>query len=175
MGGPLPVEIEQGPAWLVELYLDPPWWVNPSLQFLGLVVAGVVAYRLYQRGYRISSGEQRAMLQIAGTVVGVMVGVLGMANFTEQPYLVDVGVGLVVGYVVVFALANVEIAWPLPVEKRLSYGWGALAVLGLVGPQLANVNGQGMLPGSAQLYVVLLGCVMLAYNEYLVDEVLDSG
>ncbi|WP_049970758.1 hypothetical protein [Haladaptatus cibarius] len=167
--------IEQGPRWLVEFYLTPPWWVNPSLKVLGLVVAGVVAYVLYRRGYEIPPTQQRTMLQVAATVVGVMTGVLVMTNYAGQPYHVDVGVGLLVGYGLVTLLANVHL--PLPFEgdqDRLTLGWGILAACSIFLPWLARMNGEGTLPSTSRWYLVVLSVVMIWYNQYFVPEVLDA-
>ena len=165
--------IEQGPEWLVDFYLHPPSWLNPSLKVLALVVVCIVAYRLYQRGGEITMEQQRAMLQIAATVIGVMSGVLFMTNYMAQPYGVDVGVGFLVGYGVVTLLANVRLPLPLPdARTRLSAGWVLLAVCSFVFPTFAAMNGRGTLLGTVQWYVMALGLVMAAYNQMIVEDVL---
>lgn len=164
-----PVIVRQGPQWLVDFLMSPPWWVSLSVKLLGLVVAGVVAYRLHQRRGEITPGQQHAMLQIAGTVVGVMTGVLAVTNYTTQPYLVDVAVGLVAGYAVVFVIANRRL--PLPIEDahdRLAVGWGALAVGAVVLPWVASLNGRGTVLENSRFYLVALGVAMVWYNQFFV-------
>ncbi len=167
--------IEQGPTWLIDFYYSPPPWVNPSLKVLGLVVAGVVAYLLYRRGYEIAPTQQRVMLQVAATVVGVMTGVLAMTNYASQPYWVDVGGGLLAGYGLVTLLANVRLPLPVEgVEERLALGWGVLAGCGIVLPWLARMNGKGTLPSMSRWYLVVLSVVMVWYNQYFVPEMLNG-
>ncbi|WP_423745091.1 hypothetical protein V5735_03435 (plasmid) [Haladaptatus sp. SPP-AMP-3] len=174
--GPGHPTIEQGPRWLVDFYYTPPWWVNPSLKVLGLIVAAVVAYLLYRRGYEITTDQQRTMLQVAATVVGVITGVLAMTNYVSQPYGVDVSVGFLAGYGIVSLLANVRL--PLPVEgatKRLGVGWIALAWCGIFLPWLARMHGKGTLPGTTRWYLVVLGLAMAWYNLYFVRKFLKDG
>jgi len=163
--------VTQGPDWLARLYLCPPPWLNPALAALAAAVAIVVLYRLRERGWTVEPDTQREMLVIAWTVVGVLLATLAMARWAGQPYLVDVGVGLVVGWggvqAVQAALARVgPDGWPAGLaepRERLLAAWAALAVLTMAGSVLEV---PGMLPALryGRLYLMALGAAMGVYN-----------
>lgn len=163
------VTIEQGPAWLVDFYLSPPSWVNSSIKIIGLVAVAIVIYRLHQRRWRVDLETQLAMGKIAGTVTGVLIGTLTMANLTNQPYLVDVGIGFLAGYGAAMTATSrlfrkrMESYVPDP-QARAAGAWLVLVALTLLGPGLVNVHGRGMHLFGAQMAIELVGVGMIILN-----------
>jgi len=170
--GKPPVTVKQGPDWLVDLYFNPPPWVNATIKLLAIVVAAVVVYRLYQRDWRIGLDIQREMQGLAATIVGVQTGVLAVANLTANPYLVDVVAGFATGYGVVLAaqLPAVGSCWSdyVPDERtRRAAVWFVLAVATFGLPPLVAAKGQGLLLTSSRLYLALFEIGLAMYNVML--------
>lgn len=171
--GPSGVVVEQGPEWLVQFYLAPPAWLRTVVLLVGVAAAVAVVAVLRRRGGRVTLAQQGAMLTVAGTVVGVLTGVLAMANYAGQPYAVDVAVGFLAGYGTTLAAPYTPAVVPwLPADprRRVVVGWVALAACALVLPPLAAGNGRGTMLDLPRYYLVLLAVVMVYYDLVLVDE-----
>lgn len=163
------VTVTQGPEWLVELYLTPPAWVNPAIKLVGLLALAVVGWRLYQQGWTVDAETQLQMGIIAGTVVGVVTGVLAMANLTSQPYAVDVTVGFVIGYGTVLTASSARVMRlarrNIPDETtRRTSAWMLLGVLAVVAPALVAVHGRGMQLLNGRLAIALVSVCMVGLN-----------
>lgn len=158
----------QGPDWLAEFYLCPPAWVNPALAALAAAVGLAVLYRLQQRGWTVDLETQRSMLTIAWTVAVVLVATLAMVRWSGQPYLVDVGTGVLVGWGGVQAAqtepARMRGAQVLPSpRRRVLAAWAALGALAVLGPALVAPGGLVVLEGG-RWYLAVLAGVMVVYN-----------
>lgn len=167
-----PLPAGQGPEWLTRFVLDPPGWVNPSLKALAAVVALVVAYRLYQRGFEIELGTQIEILRVVSHVLGVMVASLAFVTYLNLPYRWDAAGGALVG--VSAAFAGQAVATRVPPEyvssnarERVMASWAVLAVVALVLPPLAGLAQSGLLVVNARWYLVLLSAGFALYNGVL--------
>lgn len=172
------IEVEQGPSWLIGLYLSPPAWVNPLLQLLAVAVLAIVTWKLYQNNWRIPTDVQREMQVIAGYVVTIMTATLAMVNLAQASYVVDVTVGVLIGSATVYIPQArwLDMQWPDGLEsrwQRTAAVWLLLAVIAFAGPELATVNGIGTQLGTTQLFIVVLGSVMAFYNIGL-DETSEA-
>lgn len=164
-----PITVEQGPRWLADFIYTPPAWVNPTIKVLGLVVAVLVVYRLHQRDWSIDAETQLAMGRIAATIVGVMGGVLAMANLTSQPYLVDVAVGFAVGWGTVTTALSHRVRHRVrqSIEDdhaRLAAGWSALMKATLLVPVILSNRHAGTPLFGGRLVLLGLGVAMVFYN-----------
>jgi len=161
--------VTQGPEWLAEFYLAPPPWLNPIIKIVGLLALLVVAWRLHEQDWSVDSETQLQMGRIAGTVVAVVTGVLAMANLTDHPYAVDVGVGFVVGYSVLLTVLSRPVRrrfqerYP-DTPSRLATAWLLVAVLSLLLPALVTVRGAGISMFNGRLAVATVGVGMAALN-----------
>jgi len=171
----VPVVVKQGPPWLVSVYLNPPWWVNPLLQAIAVVAVIVVAYRLYQNDWRIAFDVQREMQYIAATVLLVMSGVLYMVNWFDQPYAVDATVGFLLGYSVTW-LPRTPVwtfEWPDGLQDpalRNAVLWLLLGISAMVLPELAAANGQGMTLDTSRFILAGIAIVMALYDAAVLAE-----
>jgi hypothetical protein len=170
----VPVVVKQGPPWLVDLYLTPPPWLNPLLKTVAIVVAAVVAYRLYQRGWEIDLATQREMQLTVATIVGVISGVLAMVNYTAQPYMVDVGVGFAAGYGAALAPQSrlVPVRWPQVLQDpadRAALTWVLLALAAYALPAVAGSPGKGMQLTTSRLILAGIALAMVAYNAVVFE------
>lgn len=161
--------IEQGPAWLVDLYLTPPAWVNPAIRVIGILAVLVVAYRLHRWGWEVDAETQLAVGRIGATVVAVITGVLAMANLASQPYVLDVALGCAAGWgsvtVALSAPARRGAAEYIPEpETRLAAAWCTLALLSLLGPALVSVHGRGTALTTGRVAVAGVAVAMVVLN-----------
>lgn len=87
--GGVPVQVEQGPRWLVALAFDPPAWVDVGLGLVVLLVLVLVALSLY-RNDGLPEGAGREILQNLATVIGAA-GITALLVATAPlPYVLDV-------------------------------------------------------------------------------------
>jgi hypothetical protein len=106
------VRVEQGPRWLADLLYNPPLWAQRALPLLVGVVGVVALLALWRVGLPEDVWPEIAEnLAIAGCVA------LTTTLLTHLPggFLLDVGVGLVVGYsVAVIGVRRVVVprVWP---------------------------------------------------------------
>lgn len=169
------VRVEQGPRWLVEFLMNPPWWFTTGMSLLGIAAAALVAYRLHQSGWRITPDQQWQMLGTSGVIVAVMTGVLAMANYTQSPYIVDVTIGFLAGYGAVVALDRIHVPFPIHDDRqRLTACWAILAASAFFLPVLAALNGNGTLLGASRYYLAVLGAAMAGYNELILPDILEA-
>jgi len=176
--GTPPIHVEQGPTWLVELYLAPPPWLNPLLQALAALVVAVVAYRLYQRDFRIDLETQHEMQLIVAYIAMIASSTLAMVNLTSQPYPVDVSVGFLVGYGAVYLPQTrlVPFEWPAALQDpgdRTALIWLLLALAAYTLPMVVAVDGQGMQLGTSRLALAGLSMAMVFYNIALTEVTTD--
>lgn len=169
------VRIEQGPDWLVDLYLTPPGWVNPVLKLVAVVVLVVVLYRLYQWDGEVPLDVQREMQIIAGTVVAIVTTTLAFVNLASLPYWVDVIGGFVTGYGVVFAVQTPGVASRIPGPsrpvERVAAAWLLIGAAALVVPELVETRGVGVSLLKGRMVVTGIAAVMLFLNaDALTDD-----
>lgn len=169
----------QGPEWLTQFVLDPPGWVNSSLKALAAVVALVVAYRLYQRGFEIELGTQIEIQRVVSHVLGVMVASLAFVTYLNLPYRWDAIGGAIVG--VSAAFAGQAVAKHVPPEyvskdarERVMASWFVLTLGALVFPPLAGLAQSGLLVVNARWYLVLLCAAFAIYNGVLTHRERNS-
>lgn len=140
--------IDQGPDWLIDIFLSPPPWVNPLLQAVAVLTVAVVAYRLYQWDGQLPVDVQREMQIVAGHVVAITTATLAVVNLASLPYYIDVTVGFAAGYGLVLALQRESVTARLPLPEdnveRVTVVWAVLAAAAVVAPSLAATNGVGI-------------------------------
>lgn len=163
-----PIMVKQGPGWLVHLLYHPPGWLGPVVGLLAALVFATVAYRLYQADWRIPIDRQLEMGKIAGTIIAVLISTLAMVNLADQPYLVDVGVGFLVGYgAVTLATSGRTRAWAQSYiedpHDRAAAGWFVLAAVALLGPSVLP-SSAGIHLFTARLGIVGLATLLTIYN-----------
>lgn len=158
------INIKQGPEWLVRFYLNPPGWLNPLIKLIGILALLVVVYRLYQSDWKIGLDDQREMQIIASTVIGVITGVLGMVNWTQSPYLIDVSGGFLLGYGSVLAgqyagrlLSGYE-TWVVRTGV-----WLFLAICAFLLPTVVY-RGEGLTLGTSRLIVAFICILLVVHN-----------
>lgn len=162
----------QGPEWLADLYFSPPPWVNPLLKIIAAVALIIVAYRLYQRDWHLDMDTQREMQIIVASVVGIMTATLAMVNLADQPYIVDVAVGLVAGYGPVLAVQHPRVGkwWsdtiPDPRTRRAAV-WIVLGIAAFVGPPVVAVERRGLMLSSSRMYLYVISAGIAFYDVML--------
>lgn len=165
-----PVFIEQGPEWLVQIYLEPPAWLNPSLQALAAIVFAIVMYRLYQSNWKIGLDTQREMQSIVAVIVGVTITTTTMMSWFEFSYLIDVSIGFLVGYGPVEVLHRWPqiIPWAIGPEtkrQRVTAIWFSLGILVMAYPAVIRSEGLGL--GGGRLYLLGLTFGLVLYNSLI--------
>lgn len=174
----LPQSHGQGPDWLTQIVLNPPAWVNDSLKALAVLVAIVVAYRLYQFDFRLPVSTQIEMQRVVAHVLGVMLASLAFVTYADLPYLWDATLGATIG--VGTALAVQPVARRVgdryvsadPRERAMA-GWTALLAVALVLPGPAGIRQSGYLVVNARWYVVALCAALAFYNVALIQRERD--
>lgn len=171
----LPQSDVQGPDWLTHVILNPPAWVNDSLKLLAVVVALVVAYRLYQFDFRLPVSTQVEMQRVVAHVLGVMLASLAFVTYADLPYLWDAALGATIG--VGAALGVQPVARRLgeryvsdDARERAMAGWTALLAVALILPGPAGIQQSGYLVVNARWYVVILCAAMAFYNVVLIQR-----
>lgn len=169
--GPPPITVHRGPSWLARLYFNPPAWVNPSIKFFALLAVLVVAYRLYKWQGWIDLEVQHEMQIVVASLLGIYTVTLAMVNWTASSYLVDVVVGVGVGYGVVLLL-QLD-AFPLkrinPFEDRgelVTVSWLLLGVGWLILPSVAGLQGRGIQLPTMQYLLFIISLGMALYNVF---------
>lgn len=171
----VPMSDTQGPDWLTQFVLNPPGWVNDSLKLLAVVVAVVVAYRLYQFDFRLPVSTQVEMQRVVAHVLGVMLASLALVTHANLPYLWDAVLGAAIG--VGAALGAQPVARRLADRyvstdgrERAMAGWTALLAVALVLPGPAGIQQSGYLVVNARWYVVILCGAMVFYDLALIQR-----
>jgi len=171
----VPLSDSQGPDWLAKIVLNPPSWVNDSLKLLAVVVALVVAYRLYQFDFRLPVSTQVEMQRVVAHVLGVMLASLALVTYADLPYVWDAGLGATIG--VGAALGVQPVARRLAdryvstdARERATAGWTALLTVALILPGPAGIQQSGYLVVNARWYVVVLCGAMAFYNVALIQR-----
>lgn len=92
-----PFIVRQGPGWLAELLYQPPGWV------LGVVILAIFAVGLILVDRIMQQGVEReqALMMFQNVLVIVFCGGVTklLTERASYPYIVDVGVGVAVGFV----------------------------------------------------------------------------
>lgn len=166
-----PLSPEQGPVWLAHWLVEPPWWVNPALQLLAVVVAAGVGYRLWQRDWRISLSTQLEIQIVVAHVLGIMVSTLAARSFLELDFIATVVVGVAAGAGTVFAAQPVlrRVRWHdfgLNPRDRVMVAWLLLFAAAVVLPPLVGLQ-EGSLLWNTRWYLVGLSAAMTLYNAAL--------
>lgn len=172
-----PVIIEQGPEWFVRLYLEPPAWLNPSLQALAGVVFVIVMYRLWQSNWKIGLDTQQEMQSIVAVIVGVTMATTAMMSWFEFSYVIDVSIGFLVGYGPVEVLHRWPriIPWSIGFDstrQRVTAIWFSLGILVMAYPTVVGTEGLGL--GSGRLYLLGLSFGLVLYNALLDNVDVDQ-
>lgn len=141
------------PAWLVDLVMTPPWWALAALVVATIVTLALAARRVYGRDFYIARDEQREMLLLLGTAEGVAVGVIATMRVANLPFIADVVVGVVSGFVVVELLRRVDGPLPGDGAAHIAAGWavvgvGAFALPGMAAGGLTTPPGLDIALGS---------------------------
>lgn len=90
--GGVPVQVEQGPRWLVELFYDPPAWAGLVLLVAAVLVLVLVAISLV-RHQGVPAGAGRDVGQNLLIVVTVAVNTTLLVQFADLAYWLDVLIG----------------------------------------------------------------------------------
>lgn len=165
------LSIEQGPAWIADLYFAPPVWVNLAIQTLSVIAIAYTLYRLYQSNWQIDVTTQKHMQGTVATFAMVLTAVLVMVNFAHQPYLIDVVSGFALGYgpVVIAQSRVVDVSWPKALSDstdRMGVTWLLLAGLTYGLPALAYA-GKGVMLGNSKLILTVVCGLMALYNALI--------
>lgn len=175
----LPAPRGQGPEWLTQIILNPPTWINDSLKAISVLVAVVVAYRLYHRGFEIELDTQIEIQRVVTHVLGVMIAGLAFVTYLDLPYAWDAAGSALVG--VTAAFASQAVAARIPPEyvstdarERVMAAWFVLTVGALVLPPLAGLAESGLLVVNARWYLVLLCSGLVLYNAALIHREQNS-
>lgn len=92
-----PVTIQQGPVWLATLLYSPPQWLYTLTWAVLVAVLALVIYGLYKIEYdEVLVNE---FVANSSYIIGMGVATWGMNTIFGFPYLVDVGVGIALGWV----------------------------------------------------------------------------
>jgi len=169
------IDIKQGPEWLVDLLLTPPWWLQTGISLVTLVAVALAVRGLYQRGWTLDDDTQEEMLANATVVVGVMTSSVLVGWYTTLPYVLDVTVGLTVGLGASIAVNHRVGSW---LDSRSGDGrrkayiaaWQGLTCFAVLPLLLA---GEGALPfvfrGS-----VIMACAATVLAVYNAGELADG-
>lgn len=98
------VVVEQGPEFVVDLFVNPPWWVP-----VGMVVIAIIVIALAALGYRrhgIDEDVLEEMLQIGSIVIAIAAVAKILAAFLSLPYVADVLCGTAIGYLIGIQLSQ---------------------------------------------------------------------
>lgn len=154
---------QQGPQWLADVLLTPPWWLQAIVIMLAVLAALLAGYRLSQRGWEVDPVTQYSMLELTAVVVGVIAVVGALRSWASFPYWVDVVGGAFLGWFGTQVLIYVdEQRWfELDDPWALAYRWGLL-LTGAVSISLLGLDGPTVIIG--QGYVIMLGLGMVVYN-----------
>lgn len=128
------------PAWLVDLVMTPPWWALAALVIATVVALALAARRIYGRDFYIAPDEQREMLLLLGTAEGVAVGVIATMRVANLPFVADVAVGVVSGFVAVELLRRVDGVLPGDDAAHIAAGWAVVGVGAFALPALTAGN-----------------------------------
>lgn len=90
------IHIQQGPDWLVMLLYNPPWWVEWAGYAVTLSCIGL-AYLGYQQT-DIDNQIVAEMARNAIIVLGAAVVTIALVNYAALPYIADVVIGGVSGW-----------------------------------------------------------------------------
>jgi len=97
-------EVEQGPAWLINILYNPNDWVMPALLVAVLFVIGL-GYVGYERS-GVTTDVQREMVENVLILIFAGAITLGMVSFLSFSYPVDVLTGGISGFVIARALSS---------------------------------------------------------------------
>ena len=104
--GHLPIVVAQGPAFLARLLWNPPGWLNPLIGLLVVVTIGLAVV-----GYRRHGGLDPELLADMGQNVSIVAFALILTYMVRGipgiPYVVDVAVGGVGGWVLAVVARHV--------------------------------------------------------------------
>jgi len=90
--------VEQGPRWLADLFVTPPWWMVPVMVGLFVGSIAVAGYVLHRDG--IDEEIQAEMLSNGLTATACLIGTVASVRLLRVPYVGDVLVGVLVGVAV---------------------------------------------------------------------------
>lgn len=163
--------IEQGPVWLADLLMRPPWWLEATAYLIAFAAVAVIVVKLRRNAWVIPRVVQAEMAYLAGVVVCTILGTrLAMSVFSVG-YLGDVLVGVVLGQLGPQVARQVEKRSDLLAGVNpLVAGWAAIAVLAFVGPLVLPVETGMLALAQGRLVVGVFATVMVGYNHLEVGD-----
>lgn len=167
-GGPV-LRDPNGPEWLTAWLINPPPWVPSATKLIGLVVAAVVAYRLYQRDFRVSVDQQREMQIVVAHVLAIMLATAVVVEYGGLGFAASVVTGFGIGYGVGLAAQWAGRRVPVPAviaapRDRVTAVWAGLLAVGMVLPAAAGVGGQSAVIATGRWLLVGAAALMVMYN-----------
>lgn len=90
--------VEQGPRWLAELLVAPPWWLLAIVAGLSIGSLGLAAYVLHRDG--VDAEVQAEMLSNGVTAGSCLLGTVAAVRVLNVTYVGDVAIGALVGLAV---------------------------------------------------------------------------
>jgi len=180
----LPVEtqldVQQGPAWLVDALYNPPGWLVVGLGLTVLVSVAVAFVSLYRSDWELRDDAQAEMLGNAAIIEGVLVATVLFVWYADYPYVVDAAGGFLTGtgvaYLSMYATRSrrgQRVIEALGVDvasrERFVAGWMLIAALGFAPVVL---SGQGAVPlvFRGGLLLTGIGSLLTVYNAAVLSN-----
>jgi hypothetical protein len=174
------MQVEQGPAWLIDLLFNPPGWLSTLLGVAALASLLLAGLALYRNDWTLPDDAQAEVLANAVLIESILVTTVWVVFHHDLSYALDVTAGFVGGLLASVAvragarqLVQRGVLDDIGVSstgERFVLAWVVVAVVAMLPMQLV---GRGAMPlvFNGSIILVVVSVALTAYNA---AELTDS-